>query len=74
MGRRLLIIQEKQMSRQDTLDIMLNSIIDTMKDLYSRAGTSEEDQKVYMEQGNESFKVIAIALYDVLLEKGIIND
>jgi len=62
------------MSRQDTLDIMLNSIIDTMKDLYSRSGTSEEDQKVYMEQGNESFKVIAIALYDVLLEKGIIND
>jgi hypothetical protein len=45
-----------------------------MKDLYSRAGTSEEDQKVYMEQGNESFKVISIALYDVLLEKGIIND
>jgi hypothetical protein len=53
---------------------MLNSIIDTMKDLYSRSGTSEEDQKVYMEQGNESFKVIAIALYDVLLEKGIVND
>jgi len=62
------------MSRQDTLDIMLNSIIDTMKDLYSRSGTSEEDQKVYMEQGNESFKVIAIALYDTLLEKGIVND
>lgn len=62
------------MSRQDTLDIMLNSIIDTMKDLYSRSGTSEEDQKVYMEQGNESFKVIAIAMYDALLEKGIIND
>jgi hypothetical protein len=53
---------------------MLNSIIDTMKDLYSRSGTSEEDQKVYMEQGNESFKVIAIALYDTLLEKGIVND
>jgi len=27
-----------------------------------------------MEQGNESFKVIAIALYDKLLESGIIND
>lgn len=62
------------MSRQDALDIMLNSIIDTMKDLYSRSGTSEEDQKVYMEQGNESFKVIAIAMYDALLEKGIVND
>jgi hypothetical protein len=62
------------MSRQDTLDLMLNSIVETMKDLYSRAGTSAEDQKVYMEQGNESFKVIAISLYDKLLESGVLKD
>jgi hypothetical protein len=54
---------------------MLNNVIETMEDLYSRAGISEEDKTAYMQQGNESFKVISINIYEKLVEKGIIvND
>jgi hypothetical protein len=63
------------MSRQETLDLLLNTVIETMTDLYSRAGISEQDKETYMQQGNESFKVIAINIYEKLTENGIIaND
>jgi hypothetical protein len=63
------------MSREETLNLMLNNVIETMEDLYSRAGISEEDKTAYMQQGNESFKVISINIYEKLVEKGIIvND
>lgn len=62
------------MNRQETLDILLNTIINTMEDLYSRAGTSEQDKETYLQQGNESFKVIAINIYEKLAENGIVSN
>jgi hypothetical protein len=45
-----------------------------MTDLYSRAGVSEADQSSYLEQGNESFKIIAINIYEKLVEVGVIEN
>jgi hypothetical protein len=45
-----------------------------MTDLYSRAGVSEADKSSYLEQGNESFKIIAINIYDKLVEVGVITN
>lgn len=63
------------MNRQETLDVCLKSVVETMTDLYSRAGISEADKASYLEQGNESFKIIAINIYEKLVEVGVIaND
>lgn len=62
------------MNRQETLDLMLAGIVSDMTDLYSRSGIGEEDIKTYLEQGNESFKLLCINMYERLLEKGIIQN
>jgi hypothetical protein len=62
------------MNRQDALDLMLAGIVTDMTDLYSRSGVSEEDTKMHLEQGNESFKLLCINMYERLLEKGVIQN
>lgn len=61
------------MNRQDTLDLMLAGVISDMTDLYTRSGVAEEEIKMHLEQGNESFKLLCINMYERLLEKGVIK-
>jgi hypothetical protein len=61
------------MNRQETLDLMLAGVIADMTDLYIRGGVSESDREAYLQQGNESFKILCINMYDRLLENGVIN-
>lgn len=62
------------MSRQESLDLILATVIDTMTDLYTRAGISETDKQTYLSQGNESFKTISINIYEKLLENGVVKN
>jgi len=62
------------MNRQETLNIMLEGIVQDMGDLYTRSGVSEEDKKSYLSQANESFKILCTGMYDRLLELGVIKD
>ena len=61
------------MNRQDTLDLMLAGIITDMTDLYSRSGLGQDEINTHLEQGNESFKMLCINMYDRLLEKNVIQ-
>jgi len=62
------------MTREDTLDLMLSGVIQDMKTLYSNAGISEEESAKHIEQGNESFKLLCINMYERLLEAGALNN
>lgn len=74
MGHRLHIHQGKQMSREDTLNLMLEGIVEDMKSMYSNAGISAEEAATHIEQGNESFKLLCINMYERLLEAGALNN
>lgn len=62
------------MSREDALNLMLNGIIEDMKTMYSNAGVSAEESAMHIEQGNESFKLLCINMYERLLEAGALNN
>jgi hypothetical protein len=62
------------MTREDTLNIMLEGIIDDMKNMYSTAGISAEESEKHIEQGLESFKLLCINMYERLEKNGALNN
>ena len=62
------------MSREDALNVMLNGIIDDMKNMYSTAGMSSEESDKHIEQGMESFKLLCINMYERLEKNGALNN
>jgi len=74
LDHRHLTPQGKQMSREDALNIMLEGIIDDMKNMYSTAGLSAEESAKHIEQGMESFKLLCINTYERLDKAGALNN
>jgi hypothetical protein len=62
------------MSREDTLNIMLEGIVEDMKNMYSTAGISAEESAKHIEQGMESFKLLCINMYERMEKSGALNN
>jgi len=61
------------MTKNEVVDIMLNSFISVNRELAEQSGMEEEEISKFIESSKGSIEYMLNAVYDTLLEKNIIK-